>query len=471
MHKNWIARTLEALVLVCGAAAGSVGPAAVIHEWGTFTALQDEEGRAVAGINVDDEPVPGFVHDVAAGLVGARERVLRKYSKGTIPAAHPLITMRLETPVLYVHLPPGTESLRLDVDVAFRGGWLSQYFPNAVAEAPGLDPRGRGMLTSDTIGTLQWKDVRAHHEARPGPETTDPVWLAPRRVEAATLTVGDENERFLFYRGLGHVDAPLRIARDSEGDALLVRGAVPRDLLKNGPLSVGTLWLTDIRADGTTAWRSVQCADISAGAQAAGAVLAALPAVFRESDYGRREASATLRAELRRALVRDGLFEDEAESLLATWDASYFRAPGLRLFFLVPRAWTERILHLRLSVQCETVRTMVGRIDLVTPVQRRLIERITAGPTSDGKWYYEAGEARTRARASQPYDLGEILAERGTNVPADYRAYVDLGRFRDAILLDAQDRRPRYALGRFLETYRIRASEVLTAPLTAAGPR
>jgi len=68
MHKNWIARTLEALVLVCGAAAGSVGPAAVIHEWGTFTALQDEEGRAVAGINVDDEPVPGFVHDVAAGL-------------------------------------------------------------------------------------------------------------------------------------------------------------------------------------------------------------------------------------------------------------------------------------------------------------------------------------------------------------------------------------------------------------------
>jgi len=327
------------------------------------------------------------------------------------------------------------------------------------------------MFTSDTIGTLQWKDVRAHHEARPGPETTDPVWLAPRRVEAATLTVGDENERFLFYRGLGHVDAPLRIARDSEGDALLVRGAVPRDLLKNGPLSVGTLWLADIRADGTTAWRSVQCADISAGAQAAGAVLAALPAVFRESDYGRREASATLRAELRRALVRDGLFEDEAESLLATWDASYFRAPGLRLFFLVPRAWTERILHLRLSVQCETVRTMVGRIDLVTPVQRRLIERITAGPTSDGKWYYEAGEARTRARASQPYDLGEILAERGTNVPADYRAYVDLGRFRDAILLDAQDRRPRYALGRFLETYRIRASEVLTAPLTAAGPR
>src|SRR5437773_3958359 len=53
----------------------------LFRSWGTFTALQDEEGRAVAGINVDDEPVPGFVHDVAAGLVGARERVDRKSTR------------------------------------------------------------------------------------------------------------------------------------------------------------------------------------------------------------------------------------------------------------------------------------------------------------------------------------------------------------------------------------------------------
>src|SRR5690242_5449021 len=27
-----------------------------VHEWGTFTALQAEDGRAIAGINTDDEP-------------------------------------------------------------------------------------------------------------------------------------------------------------------------------------------------------------------------------------------------------------------------------------------------------------------------------------------------------------------------------------------------------------------------------
>src|ERR1700732_1534358 len=36
----------------------------VIHEWGTFTSLQDEDGKAVGGINTDDEPVPAFVHQL-----------------------------------------------------------------------------------------------------------------------------------------------------------------------------------------------------------------------------------------------------------------------------------------------------------------------------------------------------------------------------------------------------------------------
>ena len=30
----------------------------VVHEWGTFTSLQDENGRTLSGINTDDEPMP-----------------------------------------------------------------------------------------------------------------------------------------------------------------------------------------------------------------------------------------------------------------------------------------------------------------------------------------------------------------------------------------------------------------------------
>ena len=55
--------TLGVVLLSCGiASANSVPPAAapsgiVVHEWGTFTSLQDELGRAIGGINTDDEPV------------------------------------------------------------------------------------------------------------------------------------------------------------------------------------------------------------------------------------------------------------------------------------------------------------------------------------------------------------------------------------------------------------------------------
>src|SRR6476646_10155233 len=72
----------------------------VVHEWGTFTSYQDEQGRAIGGINADDEPVPVFVHRLRWELI------LGTPSQG-IPRCHPDVTMRLETPVAYFHRPRG----------------------------------------------------------------------------------------------------------------------------------------------------------------------------------------------------------------------------------------------------------------------------------------------------------------------------------------------------------------------------
>src|SRR5687768_13958704 len=64
----------------------------VVHEWGTFTSFQDEDGRAIGGLNNDEEPLPPFVRttypDVMTGTRGP-------WSKGA-PRAHPDVTMRLE---------------------------------------------------------------------------------------------------------------------------------------------------------------------------------------------------------------------------------------------------------------------------------------------------------------------------------------------------------------------------------------
>src|ERR1043166_6856700 len=56
-------------VVFAGLTVGLQAQPLVGHEWGTFTSLQDEEGRTLDGINTDDEPVPSFCHDMAPRLV------------------------------------------------------------------------------------------------------------------------------------------------------------------------------------------------------------------------------------------------------------------------------------------------------------------------------------------------------------------------------------------------------------------
>lgn len=187
----------------------------VVHEWGTFTSLQNEQGEAIAGINGDDEPVPEFVHRISKFLLLGPEANIPILSQGA-PHCHPDVTMRLETPVIYFHPSPGMKlPLTVDVKVAFRSGWLSEYYPDAEVEAPGVKGQmSFGPIRSDTIGTLLWKNLQVGTDAT-GPETTSPDWLAPRAVQSAGVTsINDESERFLFYRGVGHVDSPLRVSRD-----------------------------------------------------------------------------------------------------------------------------------------------------------------------------------------------------------------------------------------------------------------
>lgn len=64
----------------------------VIHEWGAFTSFQDSRGLTISVINVDDEPVPKFVHrlgDVA--LSGTYDRpsgdTQQQYTLPYVPGA------------------------------------------------------------------------------------------------------------------------------------------------------------------------------------------------------------------------------------------------------------------------------------------------------------------------------------------------------------------------------------------------
>lgn len=418
-------RKTRALVIAAGltlgptATGGSArieGPL-VLHEWGTFTSLQDESGEAIGGINSDDEPLPLWTHNLAPMLI------IGTPVQGA-PKCHPGVTLRLETPVVYFH-PPASASLPMVVDVRarFRGGWLTQYYPDARADAPGLTTGEFkfGAITRDTVGELSWKGLRVGGSAS-GPETREHVWLAPRQVEAASVTTpAGESERFLFYRGVGHTNAPLRVSR-SGGDSaeLVVRGQLgsslaavdrtTREALAARSLTVRHLWLLAVHDEGAAAYRTLEPIAITEGERVQVRAPGFPAGSFNKGNLAR------LRSDMHRALVEEGLFADEAEALLSTWELSYFKSPGLRLFFMVPRAWTEAVLPLEISVPAEVERVMVGRIELVTPEQRSLLDRLADLPPND----------------SDPR-VGEEQSE----------LVRKLGRFRDALIIHDAKRRSR----------------------------
>lgn len=414
----------------------------VIHEWGTFTSLEDESGTPIGGINTDDEPVPEFVHNLELLIRGPSE-MPAVFFKG-IPRCDRDVLVRLETPVIYFHLPPASPPLTLDLDVTFHGGWLSQFYPAARADAPGLvAPRfDVGSLTSRVDGSLTWRNLTIGGNP-PLNSTDSKVWLAPRAVDAAAVTEpGGEAERFLFYRGVGHLAAPLRVIRHDN------------DLQIDSDLSeqVHGLWLVDVRGDGTCAVRELPQAGVTTAA------------TFPGKDYNAANLGV-IRHSLRSAMLHEGLYGDEADGLLNTWETSYFRRPGLRLFFIVPASWTNRLLPLHVSVPADVLRVMIGRIEIVTPRQRLLMADIARGPVSSPANWLSAALAKRAGGRQDAYreqwfqglmDGHKTFHEAKIDVPADYAAYLDLGRFRNALILDEMDRRPSETLKGFIANYELR---------------
>jgi len=451
-------RILALIPLVLLAATLRHDDTLIVHEWGTFTCLQDEAGRAIGGINTDDEPVPQFVHDVGKFLLIVPRDLPQSFYQGA-PRCHPDVTMRLETPVIYFHLPKSqVKPLALDVNVEFRGGWLTQFYPIGDAVAPGVESWPKfGHLRADTIGRLSWSTLTVGGNVN-GPTTTERVWTSPRAVEAASVTTTNgESEKFLFYRGVAHIDAPSRVVREPKGDRLLLRNRPDSAFPSKRPLAIRHLWLTEIRPDGSSAFRRLEPVPLTG---VVSDVLATTPATFAIAEFSRQN-TALFRADMHRALVEEGLFDDEADALLNTWELSYFKSTGLRLFFIVPRAWTDYYLPLQISVPANVTRVMMGRIELVMPEQRALLSKIAAGPVP------ATITPDTLVKLSEDdfhrlVDGRATLASLNVSVPPVYQAYLDLGRFRNALILDEEKRRPTVALDEFIQKNGLKAYDIPT---------
>src|SRR5262249_27539731 len=66
------------------------------------------------------------------------------------------------------------------------------------------------------------------------------------------------------------------------------------------------------------------------------------------------------------SLVKEGLYAREAKAMVETWRDSWFAEDGLRVLYVLPRAWTDQTLPLTLDpAPREVVRGMVGRAEIL----------------------------------------------------------------------------------------------------------
>lgn len=372
----------------------------VVHEWGTFTSVGGSDGVLLPGLEREEQPVPVFVHS-HAGFFPANKGWNR-------PVAN--VTIKMETPVIYFY---SDVARAVTVDVAFHGGSISQWYPerssgekmSAIAAASGSSSSGEtGPQAIPPVdfgknyqGAASWKiDVLApgapDNFSANGPWV--PTFLAqwPRaRVAGANKVRGPglkpEVEGFIFYRGIGNFALPLTTTCDDGHLQLRNSSTQPIPYLfvyeKSAAFPRGAVW-----------WSGA----LPAGAQQS------VPLLTSFGDIG---ASPVLEKKFPRALQEAGLSANEAHALIATWQESYFDRDGLRVFWIVPRTFTDAVLPMTVSPRPDRLeRVLVGRSEVLTPAFEKILARDFAA-NGGQRWQSDRYYAAYAARARQ---LGVVLA-------------------------------------------------------------
>lgn len=318
----------------------------VVHEWGTFLAMNGSDGVGLEGMYHEEHSLPGFVH--------ARSRDQLRL---------PSVSIKGETPVIYFYTD---KAQKARVDVRFPKGIWTQWYPQAQIVGPQFSQSPNPSELKD--GRIRWcADIIP--ASTPGvtvPETSsDALWNYAREVDAAYVRTPDytkenafETERYIFYRGLGRATLPLEFTA-AEGGTL--------SLPKTDRFGVAHVFIIRVEGDkGAFAYRPA----LKPGES----LKSVIPAESEAKPLA--EFTTKLCDDLTAKLVESGLYEKEARAMVNTWRSSYFQTPGIRALFVMPQAWTEEFIPLKITpTPKQTVRIMVGRTELLTQDRERLAEK------------------------------------------------------------------------------------------------
>lgn len=401
MNRRLFAVAVLAAAAVPFALRGEDKPDYVAHEWGTFTSMQGSDGTVLEGLQHEEEGLPGFVYSRSE----VRDCPFRAHGYKGLEVDVENVTKKMETPVIYFY---AKQPLHVRARVCFNRGLLTQWYPVSDLLGPPERAVEDGPLDMAKVerSFLEWGvDVLGPGAGLGGiPEVpADDPWAMQRLPDSNVVRTEErraprrgpqEHEKFLFYRGLGAFELP--VVAKTEPDLRLT-------IANNGADAIRHLFVVHVR-DGVGRFTYVE------EAPAGGTIT--VEALRLEKAAPVADMIARLRPALESKLVAEGLYPKEAEAMTRTWERSYFRTEGLRVLYMVPRAFVDRILPVALDpAPREFVRVLVGRLECLTPEDEAEVEAaLRDWNSADGPTHAAAQRRLDRCgRFLEPY-LRRILA-------------------------------------------------------------
>ena len=375
--------------------AGKTDARYVAHEWGTFTSVQGADGALLDWKPLESSLLPKFVYNWANPGLNRRPTSALIPGKGRL-----LARQRMETPVIYFY---SDRKQTVDVSVHFPQGLITEWYPQAarigpstVAASPwvakfddyahraGISPGFSFLSLGRNAGTKDSQANWSRVEILPSGEETGlagslPMdrsgshYFAARDTKASLLRLQSivstnplpEYEKFLFYRGVGNFSTPLRVTMESNETVTLSN---------EGQEPIAHLFVLAVQ---NHAGSYVFVPGLHPGEKRR--------VNLSQEHYSVESLSHRLGAKLAASLEREGLYPEEASAMVNTWKDSWLEEEGVRVLYVLPRAWTDRTLPLALDpAPHELNRVMVGRAEiLTTALEQRLAGELTKAEQGD----------------------------------------------------------------------------------------
>jgi hypothetical protein len=371
----------------------------VAHEWGTYTSMAGSNGVATSGMHHGEESLPKFVHSRSDSYTKEMFRASQINIAPSAPVTRALlgidppplasadtpfgchfcqvldyepvsgtpteVTQKLETPVVYFY---SDAPVHVQLNVSFPKGIVTQVYPDTVENLPPI-----GQVQATANGFARWEiDVAGPGVTLDVPAVpADDIWAPSRQVEANFVrNAAGENERHVFYRGLGRFDVPVRV--QSTNSSISVTNS--------GDQQIPAVFLFD--SDGVSGGTVTPLGGVPAGRSISAPLRKyeqelASSAQYLPMDQYLKQAKQILLA----SLVEAGLYQLEAQAMVDTWTKSYFLSAGVRVLYVVPREWTDELLPLSMTPKPEPedlVRVLVGRVEVLTAAaEHHLLAAVT----------------------------------------------------------------------------------------------